>query len=68
MPADAVVATDTASADADRDNGAVALCGTPRYGRQDGRAAHRMVDEFPTKKVSVLIAWSDNPRPDTPQA
>ena len=40
----AVVAADPASADADRDNGAVALYGAPRYGRADERAA-RCVDK-----------------------
>ena len=36
----AVVATDSASANADCDNGAVALYGAPRYGRGDERATH----------------------------
>jgi hypothetical protein len=39
--AGAVVATDTASADADRDNGVVALYGAPRHGTDDERATRR---------------------------
>lgn len=35
-------ATDSASADADRDSGAVALYGVPHYGRRDDRAGHRV--------------------------
>src|SRR5215207_8385949 len=38
----AVVATDSASADADRDNGTVALYGALRYGRDDERAYGRV--------------------------
>jgi hypothetical protein len=52
--ASTVVATDTASADADLDNGAVALYGAPRYGRRDDHAGHRVEERGPAEARSLL--------------
>ena len=54
-------ATDTTSADADYDNGVVALYGAPRYGRADERATHRLARPARRQMESVLAALRLSP-------
>lgn len=59
----AAVATAFASADADYDDGAVALYGAPRYGRADERATRRIDSGcgnrrfFPSRAVPCGLLW-----------
>jgi hypothetical protein len=59
----AAVATAFASADADYDNGAVALYGAPRYGSADERATRRIDSGcgnrqfFPSRAVPCGLLW-----------
>src|ERR671921_467654 len=61
-PPGIVVATDTASADADHDNGTDAVYNTPRPRRRDDRAGHRIEERGPREGGGRMRQPSRGPR------